>query len=370
MQRTNSRGVQPNVNPGRSVQIAAHEIWSAERLNYYRSLYLAAQRGDWETAKSFIEHDSNALTATITAISEETVLHVAAFCSQWEFVLKLLELTSPESIVMQSLSGKTVLHHAALGGSLKTVKALVQKNNVLLQIGDDNGDLPLLYATWSGNKELVWYLSLITRVDSPTSPFFIPSLPGRMNRNMTYEELVSIMHTVVKYDVNKHSVDLQSISIIPGTACRMLLRNDDDVQFMLGEDREIPQVCVSLTERATRDVIGNDIPPGENTQQFGSASSSNQVFTQKSATEGRANMCVVPPVVVDHADIVEPQFGDVFGCRIEMNDGQYNKQYNEMYNNMYNEQNTKPNLGRNEKVDNKTNIDPLDHLEIIDEVSV
>ncbi|KAK3220198.1 hypothetical protein Dsin_014168 [Dipteronia sinensis] len=188
--------------------------------------------------------------------------------------------------------------------------------------------------------------------------------------NMTYEELVSIMHTVVKYDVNKHSVDLQSISIIPGTACRMLLRNDDDVQFMLGEDREIPQVCVSLTERATQDVIGNDIPPGENTQQFGSASSSNQVFTQKSATEGRANMCVVPPVVVDHADIVEPQFGDVFGCRIEMNDGQYNKQYNEMNNNMYNEQNTKPNLGRNEKVDNKTNIDPLDHLEIIDEVSV
>ncbi|KAK3204595.1 hypothetical protein Dsin_018641 [Dipteronia sinensis] len=124
-----------------------------------------------------------------------------------------------------------------------------------------------------------------------------------VSKNMTYKELVSIVHTVVKYDVNKYSVDLQSISIVPVTTCRTLVRNDDDVQFMLEEDRLIPQVCVSLIERAARDVIGNDIPPGEITQQFGSASGSNQVFTKKSATEGRENMCTVTPEVDNEANI-------------------------------------------------------------------
>ncbi|KAK2637458.1 hypothetical protein Ddye_032250 [Dipteronia dyeriana] len=122
---------------------------------------------------------------------------------------------------------------------------------------------------------------------------------------------------------------------------------------MIGKDRMIPQLCVSPTERAAGDVIGNDIPPCENTQQFESFSGSNQVFTQRNGTEVRENMCVVPLVVADHADVVGPQFGDVFGCQIEMNDGQYNEQYNEMYNDMYNKLSTEPNIGPNHKVNNE-----------------
>ncbi|KAK3211410.1 hypothetical protein Dsin_016116 [Dipteronia sinensis] len=125
-----------------------------------------------------------------------------------------------------------------------------------------------------------------------------------------------------------------SISIVPGATCRTFVRNDDDVHFMLGEDRVIPQVYVSLIERATGDVIRNDIPAPENTQPFGSA-----------------------------IDVGEPQFDDVFGCRFEMNDGRYNEQYNEMYN----EENTEPNLGPNQEVDNEANIDMVDHVENTDE---
>jgi hypothetical protein len=117
-----------------------------------------------------------------------------------------------------------------------------------------------------------------------------------------------------------------------------LIRNDDDVQFMLGEDRVIPQVCVSLTERTSGDVGGNDIPPPENTQQFGSFSGSNQVFTQGGPSEGVGNMCGVPEVTVDHAHATEPQLGDVFGSRIEQYNEQYDVQYNEQYDVQYNEQ--------------------------------
>src|SRR5579862_4613905 len=56
-----------------------------------------------------------------------------------------------------------------------------------------------------------------------------------VSKNMIYEELVAIVHTIVNYDVNKYNVDLSSISIVPGSTCGTLIRNDDDVQFMLGE---------------------------------------------------------------------------------------------------------------------------------------
>ena len=145
---------------------------TAEHLKYYRSLHNAAKRGDCESAKSFIEKDPNALTARIT-VDSKTVLHVAALCDQWEFILQLLELvSSPESIAVQDKKGNTVLHYVAEGGSLKTAKALVQKNAVLPQIGNNKRVPPLLRSIWSENKELVWYLSSMTNVD--LSPFSTP----------------------------------------------------------------------------------------------------------------------------------------------------------------------------------------------------
>ncbi|KAK0599158.1 hypothetical protein LWI29_002843 [Acer saccharum] len=174
-----------------------------------------------------------------------------------------------------------------------------------------------------------------------------------VSKNLTYDELVSIVHTIVNYDVSKYNVDLSSISMVPGSTCRTFISNDDDVQFMLGEDRVIPQVCVSLIERTAGDVLGNDIPPLENTLQFGSFSGSNQAFTQRSGNEGGTNMFGVPQVVVDHSDAAETQFGDVFGCRIEQYDAQYNEQNNDNY--------------PNHEVDNEANNEHVDDLQNADE---
>ncbi|KAH7565472.1 hypothetical protein JRO89_XS09G0214500 [Xanthoceras sorbifolium] len=110
----------------------------------------AEQRGDWKSAKSFIDHDPNALTARITAVSSRTVFHVAALSCQWGLVLKLLELiVSPQSLAVQDVLGNTVLHYVAQGGSLNTVKALVKKNSDLLQIVNKHGDLPLFFSIFS-----------------------------------------------------------------------------------------------------------------------------------------------------------------------------------------------------------------------------
>ncbi|KAK4837757.1 hypothetical protein QYF36_008229 [Acer negundo] len=135
----------------------------------YLPLFNAAQKGDWKSAKSnFFDEDPDALTIGITCLSQ-TALHVAAISCQWGFILKLLEPLSREAIAVQDRFGNTILHYVAAGGSLKTAKALVQKNPDLPQMKDKNGHLPLITSIWSeSNKELAWYLSLITEeVDSP-----------------------------------------------------------------------------------------------------------------------------------------------------------------------------------------------------------
>ncbi|KAH7565468.1 hypothetical protein JRO89_XS09G0213200 [Xanthoceras sorbifolium] len=152
---------------------------TGESLNYYRPLFSAAQSGDWKSAKSFIDRDPNALTARIRAVTSETVFHVAALSCQWGFVLKLLELNvSPELLAAQDDLGNTVLHYVAQGGSIKTVKALVKNNSDLLQIVNNIGHLPLFHSLFSDSKELVWYLTLITRVESPSSLEILRSLIG------------------------------------------------------------------------------------------------------------------------------------------------------------------------------------------------
>ncbi|KAK2661776.1 hypothetical protein Ddye_000350 [Dipteronia dyeriana] len=74
-------------------------------------------------------------------------------------------------------------------------------------------------------------------------------------------------------------------------------------------------------------------------------------------------MGVVPPEIAGHANILGPQFNDVFGCQIEMNDRQYNHQYNEIYNDIHNEQNTAPNVGPIHEVDNEGNFNSVDNVE-------
>ncbi|KAK4851991.1 hypothetical protein QYF36_020100 [Acer negundo] len=62
-------------------------------------------------------------------------------------------------------------------------------------------------------------------------------------------------------------------------------------------------------------------------------------------------MCGVPPVAVDYEDLVEPQFGDVFGCRNEQ----------------YNEQNNYPNPEVDNKANNEQVNDRVDDLQNVDE---
>lgn len=138
--------------------------------NYYRALYQAAKKGDWETAKSFIDRDQNALTARITS-DGLTMLMVAARACKWKFVQELIKILPPESLAMQTTTGLSTLHYVAVGGNLDTAKALIRKNPNLTQIQNQDGHFPVTTSVYSNCKQLVWYLVLVTKNEAPSLPF-------------------------------------------------------------------------------------------------------------------------------------------------------------------------------------------------------
>ncbi|KAK2648974.1 hypothetical protein Ddye_016463 [Dipteronia dyeriana] len=101
---------------------------------------------------------------------------------------------------------------------------------------------------------------------------------------------------VVKYDVGKYIVDLQSISIVPGTTYRTFIRNDDDVLFMLWEDRRSPKCSSSVVDIAGTSEVrpnvteaGSDntimwIIPGAESYSFGIGGSRNLVEDEPTST--------------------------------------------------------------------------------------
>ncbi|KAK3193068.1 hypothetical protein Dsin_024378 [Dipteronia sinensis] len=62
-----------------------------------------------------------------------------------------------------------------------------------------------------------------------------------VQKNLTYEELLRVFQSIVKLDQNKYVIEIQSIAVVPGSTWPTVISDDDDVQFILQEDKAIPQ---------------------------------------------------------------------------------------------------------------------------------
>lgn len=140
----------------------------------YRPLLQFALKGDWESAKRFLEQDSALKTAKITSRSE-TVLHIATSSGQDQFFENLVKLYSldTEALEMVDCDGCTALHTAVRRGRIRMVKALVKSNPKLTQLADNEGRVPLGISALeaSMHKEIIWFLAEKTTDDGPSHPF-------------------------------------------------------------------------------------------------------------------------------------------------------------------------------------------------------
>ncbi|XP_020424711.1 ankyrin repeat-containing protein At5g02620 isoform X2 [Prunus persica] len=160
-------------NPGQKLEV---------NLDDYLPLYRAASRGNWEEARKFLDTHPNSERAKISN-SSMTALHVAACEGHSEFVEKLVKRVPADVLEMLDGIGYTALHYAAIGGNLRSAKALLGKNPKLTQRLDSAGRTALLLAATfaSENKELVWYLLLVTKREKPGLPSTGPLAANLVN---------------------------------------------------------------------------------------------------------------------------------------------------------------------------------------------
>lgn len=128
----------------------------------YVSLHLAALKGDWEYAKTFLMLNPQAVSARITR-NQETALHIAAGARHTVFVQELVNIMTPDDLELQNKVGNTALCFAAASGIKKIAEVMVNKNQKLPSIRGSEGATPLCMAALLGHREMVWYLYSVTK---------------------------------------------------------------------------------------------------------------------------------------------------------------------------------------------------------------
>ena len=113
----------------------------------------AALRGDWGTARVFIEEDRSILTASITK-GHHIVLHLAAGTGCEHFVEQLVGMMTSEELELQDGKGNTAMCFAAIKGSVQVAEILLAKNKLLATIRGGREMTPLYMAVLFGRSEM------------------------------------------------------------------------------------------------------------------------------------------------------------------------------------------------------------------------
>ncbi|KAL5736617.1 hypothetical protein ACOSP7_031082 [Xanthoceras sorbifolium] len=81
----------------------------------------------------------------------------------------------------------------------------------------------------------------------------------KVPKNLTYAELLERINSLVNVDLSSFEIKLKSVF---QTSCRSPLveiNDDNDVEFLLCDDRVIPQVGITLVKRVDQSRRGADL---------------------------------------------------------------------------------------------------------------
>jgi len=120
-------------------------------------LHRCVQRGDWDTARTFVNNNRKAMYETSKL--GKTVVHVAVLTGQEDMVEKLVNKVPKRLLLERDTRGYTALALAAeLSDTISVAKCMVDRNRDLLTIKTNEGLIPLVLAAVKGNKNMAKYL--------------------------------------------------------------------------------------------------------------------------------------------------------------------------------------------------------------------
>ena len=128
---------------------------------YYMDLCKALQIGDWNAAKEFLNRHPYAISAKIN-IRDQTALYVAAEAGHVHIVEELVKQMSEENLEIKDTEGLTALALAAYIGNYRMAECMLEKNENLIRIATNDGDIPVVLALLNGHLKLARYLYLLT----------------------------------------------------------------------------------------------------------------------------------------------------------------------------------------------------------------
>lgn len=120
--------------------------------------------GDWVTTKAFLDHDPDAVRASISP-TNETALHVAILAGHAHIVKELVKLMTPKDLELRSGLGETALTTAAISGVTKMAKAIVEQYPSAVCVGNEHGQIPVIVASFYDQKDMVRYLYSVTPIE-------------------------------------------------------------------------------------------------------------------------------------------------------------------------------------------------------------
>ncbi|XP_057491893.1 uncharacterized protein LOC130777505 isoform X1 [Actinidia eriantha] len=163
---TSAKEAWEHLAPSHLTRPAAEERGERDHLRY-ETLYKAIEKGNWKAIKSLLDHPYNTVRAKISS-KGDTPLHVAILDGHIHIAEKLVNLMSAEDLEITNEFGNTALSLAAINGSTKLAKIMVNKNPKLVTIENDqniDGHIPVIVAALYNRKHMVHYLYDKTPID-------------------------------------------------------------------------------------------------------------------------------------------------------------------------------------------------------------
>ncbi|XP_050261975.1 ankyrin repeat-containing protein ITN1-like isoform X2 [Quercus robur] len=139
-------------------------LCDGKKRNDNHALCLAALKGDWKTAKSFIDKDRSMLYARLTK-SWDRLIHIAVHSKCIYFIKELVEYGTVEDLAIENLNKDTGLSIAAVSGMVEVAKLMIEKNNKLTMKRGTRELIPFGMAAEVGHKEMAEYLYSKTEFD-------------------------------------------------------------------------------------------------------------------------------------------------------------------------------------------------------------
>ena len=124
-------------------------------------LYKALQIGNWNAATEFLDRHPHAISAKIT-FTDKTALHVAAEAGHVHIVEEFVMQMSEENLEIKDIFGFTALAQASYNGNYRMAECMLRKNENLIRIATNDGDIPVVLALYYGHLTLARHLYLLT----------------------------------------------------------------------------------------------------------------------------------------------------------------------------------------------------------------